>query len=101
MDFRRNKPLLSSVCIGGTDVDLVDTYKYLGMVLDNKQEWIAKMEAVYKRGLSRLYFLRRLRSFNVCNRMLQMFYQSVIASTIFFAVVSWGANMKMKDALSL
>ena len=30
--------------------------------------------------------------------MLQMFYQSVVASTIFFAVVSWGAGIKAKDA---
>ena len=37
------------------------------------------MEAVYKKGLSQLYFLRRFRSFNVCNWMRQMFYQSVVA----------------------
>ena len=30
--------------------------------------------------------------------MLQMFYQSVVASTIFFTVVSWGAGIKAKDA---
>ena len=28
----------SPVCIGGTDVDLVKSYKYLGVVLDNKLE---------------------------------------------------------------
>ena len=27
-----------------------------------------------------------------------MFYQSVVASTIFFTVVSWGAGIKAKDA---
>ena len=98
VDFRRNKPPPSPVCIGGSDVDIVDSYKYLGVVLDNKLEWTTNTEAVYKKGLSRLYFLRRLRSFNVCNRMLQMFYESVVASTIFFAVVSWGAGIKAKDA---
>ena len=30
--------------------------------------------------------------------MLQMFYQSVVASTIFFAMVSRGAGIKTKDA---
>ena len=76
----------------------MDSYKYLGVVLDNKLEWTTNMGAVYKKGLSRLYFLRRLRSYNVCNRMLQMFYESVVASTVFFAVVSWGAGIKAKDA---
>ncbi|TWW55979.1 hypothetical protein D4764_09G0010290 [Takifugu flavidus] len=49
--------------------------------------------------MSRLFFLRRLRSFSVCSRMLHMFYQSVsLASTIFFAVVCWGAGIQAKDA---
>ena len=101
VDFRRNKPLRSPVCIGGTDVEVVSAYKYLGVTLDNKLDWSTNTQAVYKKGLSRLYFLRRLRSFHVCNKMLQMFYQSVVASTIFFAVVSWGAGIKAKDANKL
>ncbi|KAK0148535.1 putative RNA-directed DNA polymerase from transposon BS [Merluccius polli] len=98
VDFRRNKTLPSPVSIGGTDVDMVDKYKYLAVTLDNKLDWYDNTEAIYKKGLSQLYFLRRLRSFNVCHRMLQMFYQSVVASTIFFAVVSWGAGIRTKDA---
>ena len=98
VDFRRNKPLPSPVCISGTKVDVVDTYKYLGVTLDNKLDWSANTEAIYRKGQSRLYFLRRLRSFNVCNKMLQMFYQSVVESTILFAAVSWGAGIKAKDS---
>ena len=74
---------------------MVPAYKYLGVTLDNKLDWSTNTEAIYKKGLSQLYFLRRLRSFNVCK---QMFYQSVVASTIFFAAVSWGAGIKAKDA---
>nr|XP_010780298.1 PREDICTED: von Willebrand factor A domain-containing protein 7-like [Notothenia coriiceps] len=40
---------------------------------------------------------RRLRSFNVCTRLLQMFYQSVVASVLFFAVVCWGGNKNTRD----
>ncbi|TWW79253.1 hypothetical protein D4764_10G0002830 [Takifugu flavidus] len=58
----------------------------------NKLEWSTNTDAVYKKAMSRLYFLRRLRSFSVCSRMLHMFYQSVMASTISFAVVCWGAG---------
>ncbi len=79
-------------------MESVKSYTYLGVELDNKLEWSTNMEAVYKKGLSRLYFLRNLRSFNVCNRILKMFYQTVTASTIFFAVVCWGMEIKSKDA---
>ena len=46
-------------------IETVQTCKYLGVLLDNKLEWSAKIEAVYRRDLSRLFFLRRLGSFNV------------------------------------
>ena len=59
------------------------------------------MDCNYKKGLSQLYFMWRLTSFIVCNRMFQMFYQSVVASTVFFAVVSWGVCIKEKDATRL
>lgn len=38
-------------------------------------------DAVYEK----LYFLKKLGSFNVCSRMLEMFYQSVAASTVYSA----------------
>ena len=38
----------SPVCIGGTDVDIVDTYKYLGVVLDSILDWTTNTEAVYE-----------------------------------------------------
>ena len=41
--------------------------------------------------MSRLYFLRKLRSFNVCSKMLEIFRQSVVAIVIFFAAVCVGA----------
>ncbi|TWW52968.1 hypothetical protein D4764_0216870 [Takifugu flavidus] len=97
VDFRKSKSPPSPVCISGKDVEIVSSYRSLGVQLDNKLEWSTNTDAVYK-AMSRLCFLRRLRSFSVCSRMLHMFYQSVMASTIFFAVVCWGAGIKAKDA---
>ncbi|KAI3373786.1 hypothetical protein L3Q82_022363 [Scortum barcoo] len=66
IDFRRKKmpsqPLYGS---GGRWWNEVEDYKYLGVVIDNRLDWKSNMEAVYKKGMSRLYFLRKLRSFNV------------------------------------
>ena len=54
------------------------------MIIENLLKW-----------QSRLYFLRRLRSFNICWR---MFYESVVASAILFAVVCWGSRLRVADA---
>lgn len=60
IDFRRKGLKPDQVSILGTDVDLVSNYKYVGVQLVNKLDWSSHMEAVYKKGQSRLYFLRRL-----------------------------------------
>lgn len=98
VDFRRSKPHMQPVSIEGVNVEVVSTYKYLGVHLDNKLDWSANSDALYRKGQSRLYFLRRLRSFNICSKLLRMFYQSVIASVLFYAVVCWGGSTKKRDA---
>ena len=97
VDLRRAKSSGTPVSIQGVPVDTVEEYKYLGVYLNNKLDWTRHAEAVYKKGQSRLFFLRRLRSFNICRTMLRMFYQSVVASAIFFAVTCWGSGMKVAD----
>ena len=62
----------------GEEVEMVEGYIYL----DNRLDWQSNTEAVYRKGQSRLYFLRKLRSFNMCSKMLHIFYQSVVASAI-------------------
>jgi len=91
VDFRRSKTPYQSVCIDGGEIETVQTCKYLGVVLNNKLEWSANIEAVYRRGQSHLYFLRGFRSFSVCSDMMCMFYHTIIESALFYAVVCWGS----------
>ncbi|XP_062844747.1 zinc finger protein 420-like, partial [Trichomycterus rosablanca] len=101
VDFRRNRTTSGPVTIMGQTVELVDMYKYLGVWLDNRLDWRANTEAVYRKGMSRLYFLRKLMSFNVCNKMLTIFYQSVVAGALFFAAVCWGSSLRAGDVKKL
>ena len=101
MDFRISKTPYQSVCVDGGEIETVQTCRYLGVVLDNKLEWSANIETVYRRGQSRLYFLRRLRSFNVCSDMICMFYHTIIESALFYAVVCWGSCTTDKNCRRL
>ena len=87
VDFGKSRSCPHPVVIRGEEVDTVENYKYLGVWLDRKLDWTHNTDHLYKRGQSRLYFLRRLRSFNICRKLLWMFYQSVVASVLFYAVV--------------
>ena len=98
-DFQRTKRAPLPVSIEGVNVEVVSTYKYLGVHLDNKLDWSANTDAVYKKGQSRLYFLRRLWSFNVCSKLLGMFYQSVVASVpLLCSGVLGPGSTKKRDA---
>lgn len=97
VDFRKNKSQYLPVQVSGERIEVVPTYKYLGVHLDHKLDWTVQANAAYKKGQSRLFFLRRLRSFDVCNEMLALFYQSVVASAVFFAVVCWGLSISQRD----
>lgn len=97
IDFRKKGTTLQPWCILGRDFKLVEEYKYLGVTVDSQLKWKANSTAVYKKGCSRLYFLRKLRSFNVCSKMLEILYQCVIASTLFSSVVCWGSSITASD----
>lgn len=98
VDFRRRKKtLLIPIAIQVSEVEMVSSHRYLGVQLDDKLDWKSHLETVYKKGQSRLYFLRRLRSFNICRPLLCNVYQTVVASALFFAVVCWGGGAHMGD----
>ena len=97
IDFRRKKTPSQPLRIRGEVVEEVEDYRFLGVVIDTRLDWKSNTKAVYKKGMSRLCFLRKLRSFNVCSKMLEIFYQSVVASAIFFAVVCWGSSIRARD----
>ena len=52
--------------------------------------WLLGLEI---KGQSRLHLLRKLRSFGVHGALLTSFYDSVVASAIFYGVVCWSSSI--------
>ncbi|KAI3351857.1 hypothetical protein L3Q82_020680 [Scortum barcoo] len=62
IDFGRSRPRPRPVLLEGAEVEAVDSYKYLGLWLDNKLDWTTHTSHLYGKTQSRMYFLRRLRA---------------------------------------
>ncbi|KAI4887416.1 hypothetical protein NFI96_018878, partial [Prochilodus magdalenae] len=62
IDFRRSRPSQQPISINGVDVEVVRSYRYLAVHLDERLDWSVNTDTVYKKAQSRLYFLRRLGS---------------------------------------
>ncbi|KAI3367990.1 hypothetical protein L3Q82_026817, partial [Scortum barcoo] len=79
------------------DIDTVKSYKYLGVHLNDSLDWSDNTDALVKKGNSRLFLLRRLRSFGVQGPLLRTFYDSVVASAIFYGIVCWASSITDRD----
>ena len=97
LDFRKNQRRPKPVYIKGEAVEGVDTYKYLGVIFDSKLNWKENINSVLKKVNSRMYCMRKLRSFGVNSDMLVTFYNAVICSIIMFGSVCWGGNISKLD----
>ncbi len=94
IDFRVKKEPLLPISIKGENVTIVNQYKYLGIIIDDKLEWDAHSSSVHSKMQQRLFFLRKLNAFNIDCKILYLFYSSVIESILLFCFHAWGGNIK-------
>lgn len=69
LSFRKTTPRPVLTSIKGADIELVDSYKYLGVILDNKLCFESHVVLM----LQRLFFLRKMCSFNIFSEMMTLF----------------------------
>ena len=41
--------------------------------------------------------MRKLKSFNISTKLLNVFYQGILASVLFYAVLGWGGSISVED----
>lgn len=83
IDFKRKEEEATPILIERQTVEVVPSYKYLGFCLDNKLDWKENARVTMKRALSRLFFLRKLRSFKMSCPLLNIFYHGILANVVF------------------
>ena len=84
IDFRKQTKVPDLTVIKEKDVERAETFKYLGIELDNKLPWKQNTDTIVKKTKPCLYCLRKLQTFNVNNIILQLFCTSIVSSTITF-----------------
>lgn len=93
---RRPPPILPSV-INGQAVEVVQQYKYLGTIIDDKLTFEPNTDAVCAKAHQRMYFYRKLRSFNVDPTFMRMFYSCFIESVLTFSFIVWFGSLTLKN----
>ena len=75
-------------------MERVETYKYVGVMFDSKLNWKENINSALKEVNTRMYCLRKLRSFGVNSSMLVTFYNAVICSIMVYGFVCWGGILQ-------
>ena len=83
-DFRRGAETHCPLTINDCNVERVNEYKYLGTIVDDQLNWNRNTEKTFRKANQRLYFLRKLKKFQVDRTILCLFYQTLIQSILTF-----------------
>ena len=78
-------------------VEIVEEYKYLGTIINNKFNFSSHIDSIYKKVNSRMFFVRKLCNFNVSNKIMDLFYSSILQSVFSFAICCWYGNSTLES----
>ena len=101
IDYRVNKPILKPINIKGQDVDVVDKYKYLGTIVDNKLTGNENIDKIDNKANQRLYFVRKLKKCHVETTILSLFHKSIVESVLTFCMLCWYGNSSLQTRSKL
>lgn len=72
------------------------TYKYFGIHLDNGLTWNVQVDCVCSRVQQRLHFLWRMRVFGVTQKMMLIFYSSIVECILHNAISVLFVNLSVQ-----
>ena len=100
-DFRKLQYGPPTLSINGEVVERVDSYSYLGVDISNQLDWSLHTKRIQKKCCQRNYFVRKLRKFNVCQTITNLFYKSTVQSVLCYCLICWGGGLSVKNRVLL
>lgn len=101
LDFRKDRNEFNPLSIKNENVKVVNSYKYLGVIIDDKLSFSENVQHLYKKSVQRVHHLRILNNLKIDSEILSLFYKSIIESVMSFAVVTWFGSCTKKDQKKL
>ncbi|KAI4901817.1 hypothetical protein NFI96_010212 [Prochilodus magdalenae] len=89
IDFRKGGRTHTPLNIGGTLVERVSSFKFLGVHLAEDLTWTTNTSHLVRKAQQRLHFLRRLRRVNLRQQLLCYFYSSTVESILTSCITVW------------
>ena len=102
VDFRRTKGgAHTPICINGTEVERVASFKFLGVHISEDLSWTLNTSTIVKKAHQRLFFLRRLKKAHLSPQILVNFYRCTIESILTNCISVWFGSCSVADRKTL
>ncbi|KAI4900990.1 hypothetical protein NFI96_032983 [Prochilodus magdalenae] len=99
--YRRGRHATLPLHVGGSAVEVVSNYRYLGVHLSNNLTWSNTTSSLVRKAHQRLYFLRRLRRAGLGSSVLTSFYRCVVESVLCSSINVWHGSCSAADRKAL
>ncbi|KAI4891381.1 hypothetical protein NFI96_025937, partial [Prochilodus magdalenae] len=101
VDFRRGRHAHLPLHVEGSAVEVVSSYRYLGVHLSNNLTWSNNASSLVRKAHQRLYFLRRLRRAGLGSSVLTSFYRCLVESVLCSSINVWHGSCSAADRKAL
>ena len=101
IDMRKNKIVHEPLVINNQEVELIDSFKFLGTTISSTLSWEEHCALTHRKAQQRLYFLRQLKKFRARQAILLQFYKATVESILTFSISVWYGNASVEDRLRL
>ncbi|XP_072329111.1 uncharacterized protein [Scyliorhinus torazame] len=101
IDFRKRSTTHTPVCINGSEVEMVDSFRFLGITITNSLSWSTHVDATVRKAQQRLYFLRKVKKFGMSTSTFTNFYRCAIESILSGCIATWYGNCSVQDRKEL
>ena len=91
--FLRNPPTLSQLTINNTSIEVVESHKLLGVLIQDDLKWRSHILSITKKAAQRLYILRVLRRNGLPPKDLLSVYTALIRSVLEYACPVWHSSL--------
>ncbi|XP_077948192.1 uncharacterized protein LOC144388929 [Gasterosteus aculeatus] len=97
VDLWKNAVPSSPITPCDSPVTTVDSFCFLGSVITQDLEWELNISSITKKAQQRLFFLGKLKKFNLPKTMIVHFYTAIMESILCSFITVWYAAATAKD----
>src|SRR4029434_7194961 len=89
-------PALPPLIMCDSPVNTVESFRFLGTIMAKDLRWAENITSTIKKAQQRMFFLRRLKKFNMPQKVMIEFYTAIIESILTSSINIWFAAAHCK-----